>query len=99
MKIDRPKFPFRLYDGYYSLNKSLAELDAMRRFGSISELEYRWRVLFWTWSTARFEGKAGKLQDRCYDAFGLAGVYKRIERVSRLRARYIMRHYGEWMIA
>jgi hypothetical protein len=97
-KIDKPKFPLRLYYSFYSLNKSLAELESMYRFGSLTELEYRWRVLFWSWSAVRLTGKAGRLQDRCYDAFGLVGVDKRIERAKKLREQYIRKYYGEWLI-
>lgn len=97
-KIDKPNFPFRLYDAFYSLNHSLDKLDEMRRFGSLSELEYKWRRMFWEWSAYRMAGRAGKLQDRCYDAFGLAGVDRRIERVRKLRERYIKHHFGQWFI-
>jgi hypothetical protein len=98
MNINWPKFPFRLIPGYQSLGFSLSQLDKAYAQGSIAELEYRWRVLFWTWGAARFEGHAGRLQDRCYDAFGLEGVDRRIGRVRKLRGRYIRKHYGEWLI-
>lgn len=97
-KIDRPNFPVRLFDSYYSLSYSMSKLDEMRRFGSLSELEYKWRRMFWEWSASRLEGRAGKLQDRCYKALGLAGVDRRIERIKRLREAYIRGCYGQWLL-
>jgi hypothetical protein len=90
--------PFKLYNGIWSLEYSLDQLEKAYNYGSITELEYRWRVLFWTWGAVRLTGKAGRLQDRCYDAFGLDGVDKRIARVKKLRERYIRKYYGEWLV-
>lgn len=98
MNIDWNNIPFSKYPGYRSLGYSLSQLDVAFQQGSITEAEYRWRVLFWAWGAARFEGHVGRLQDRCYDAFGLAGVDRRMERVRKLRERYIRKYYGEWMI-
>jgi hypothetical protein len=90
--------PFKHYPGVMSLGFSLQQLDNVYAQGSITELEYRWRVLFWSWDAVRLTGKAGRLQDRCYDAFGLDGVDKRIARVKKLRERYIRKYYGEWLV-
>lgn len=98
MNINWPKFPFRLIPSYQTLGVSLSQLDVARQQGSITELEYRWRVLFWTWGAVRLAGKAGRLQDRCYEAFGLDGVDRRIKRVSNLKERYVKHHFGEWIL-
>ncbi len=95
--IDRYNFPIKLLEKYYSLNTSLNSLDKMRRFGSLSEIEYKWRRMFWEWSAPRFHGRAGKLQDRCYKAFGLAGVDRRIARIAKLKEKYIMATFGQWV--
>lgn len=98
MTIDWPKFPFRLIPSYQTLGVSLAQLDEALRYGSITELEYRWRVLFWTWGAARFEGLAGAAQERCYSALGYEGVQRRMRRVEAIKGRYVEEHYGEWKV-
>ena len=97
MNVNWQKMPFSKYPGWQSLGYSLNQLDKAFQQGSITELEYRWRVLFWSWGAVRLTGKAGRLQDRCYEAFDLDGIDKRIKRVSRLKERYIKHHYGEWL--
>lgn len=97
MNIDWYRLPFKHYPGLQSLGFSLAQLDKAYAYGSITETEYRWRVFFWEWGAVRLAGKAGRLQDRCYEAFGLAGVDRRIARVKKMKERYTMAKYGQWI--
>lgn len=96
MKINIDILPFKLWPAYFSMNESMAQLDKRYSYGSLSSLEYRWRCFFWNWSTSRYSGKAGKLQDRCFDSFGMGGINRRIERVAKIRQKYMKHHFGDY---
>lgn len=96
MNIDFYRFPFSLKSHYCALFMSHNDLVESYRFGSITERQYDWLMLFCSWSAVRLEGTAGKWQDRCYNAFGAAGVDKRIARIKKLKERYMAHHFGAY---
>lgn len=71
---------------------SLAEVESVSRFGLVNNERFTERarevyVWLWTWSTARFSGTAGALQDRLHRRRGMAALNRRYTRVSRILAR------------
>ena len=98
MKFDNDNLPFKLYNSAFSLKSSPIALESYYNSGRLTQLEYRWRLFFWSWSAYRISGKAGELQHRCYKAFGKNGLDRRIESVANLRKKYILKHYGQYLL-
>ena len=96
MNIDFYRFPFKLQAHYKALSMSQDGLVRAYQDGSLTDAQYRWAMLFCCWSAWRHEGKAGKAQDRCYEAFGAAGLDKRIARIGKLREAYMQKHFGAY---
>jgi hypothetical protein len=68
---------------------TLAQVEAIERIGLVGNERFteaaRDRfVLLWTWSTYRFHGQAGMLQDSYERQYGLTALLRRINRVRRV---------------
>lgn len=96
MQIDFYIFPFAQRAHYHALSMSYNDLEKSYRFGSLTDRQYKWAMLFCCWSAVRHEGKAGKWQDRCYESSGATGVDRRIVRIAALKERYVQKHFGQW---
>lgn len=72
--------------GWLRSGATLAEIECIGLVGNerFTEAARRAYIFLWTWSTLRFTGRAGDLQDAYYDKHGIVGLMRRINRVRRL---------------
>ncbi len=72
---------------------TLAEVEEVARFGLVGNERFTeaardaFRFL-WSWSSIRFAGEAGRMQDAYFKRHGLKALSRRIDRVNRLAKTY-----------
>lgn len=68
---------------------TLQEVQSASSVGLVGNVRFTERarrayIFLWTWSTGRFSGEAGRLQDQFQELHGIDAVIRRINRVRRL---------------
>lgn len=94
--------PFKLYPLARLLGPYLTyeQAHAMHNDGRISQRQWQWFVTLWVWSTIRWSDleRANQKQDRTYAALGMQGVYRRIDRVNKLREKLWQHHFADYLV-
>jgi hypothetical protein len=102
MKLNLPSLdirhvPFRLMPWIRVLGfqTTYAQARQARDSGAITARQWKWFLLFWTWSTVRWSNleNAGTKQDKCHAAIGYEGMLRRFDRVQRLRSKLWEHHF------
>jgi hypothetical protein len=65
-------------------NVSYSDTKRMHDNGLMTDREWKRYVIAWTWSTGRFGGKAGRLQDAFYNSRGKPAYIRRVVRMRRV---------------
>ena len=91
--LDWQRLPFSLYPWLRLLGTetSYSQAQRMREAGVITDRQWRWYVLFWTWSVPRFSDleQASSKQDKCRKALGFKGLESRFVRIQLVRKKLI----------
>jgi hypothetical protein len=99
--LDWQRLPFSLYPCLRLLGNETSYSQAQRMWstGLITDRQWRWYVLFWTWSVPRFSNieQASNKQAKCREAHGFKGLERRFGRIQQLREKLIHHWLGPFL--
>ena len=75
--------------GWLASNATLSDVNAVASVGLVENVRFSEKtrnryIYYWVWSTSRFSGLAGILQEAFYKRHGIDGLNRRFARINRV---------------